>query len=209
MTSSDGPRQRKPRADGQRSRHVILQAAARLASAEGLGGLSIGALAAGLGMSKSGLYAHFGSKEDLETAVVEHATRVFRAEVLDPAESAPPGVARLVAHCEGYLSYLERRVFPGGCFFQTVATEVDSQTGPVREAVAAFLDEVDARRAGYVRDAQARGELPAGIDVHQLAFEIGAMLAAANAGMLMRRSTEPLHRARAAIERTLTGAATA
>jgi AcrR family transcriptional regulator len=204
--SSPPRRERKPRADGARSRQAILDTAVRLASVEGLEGLSIGVLATRLGMSKSGLYAHFGSKEDLELAVVNHAAGIVRTEVMQPAQSAPPGVSRLVAHCEAYLSYLERRVFPGGCFFAALAAEFDSRSGPVHEAVVTFVDELDAQLAGHLHTAQANGELPGDMDIAQVAFEVGALLAAANAGMLLRGSDEPIHRARSAIERTLTHA---
>ncbi len=181
--------------------------AVRQASVEGLGGVSIGNLAASLGMSKSGLYAHFGSKEDLDVAIVGHAAQVFDAEVLLPAETAPPGVAGLVAYCESYLSYLQRRVFPGGCFFAAAAAEFDSRPGAVRDAVAAFAAEIDARVLDHLRTAQAAGELPPDTDVEQVGFEIGAVLAAANAQMLLRDSDDPLHRARIAIEHALTRAA--
>jgi AcrR family transcriptional regulator len=201
-------RLRKPRADGVRSRQAILDASARLASIEGLGGLSLGVLAARLGMSKSGLYAHFGSKEDLELAVVAHAGRVLDAEVLEPAALAPPGIARLVAHCEAYLSYLQREVFPGGCFFAAAAAEFDTRSGAVRDAIVEVVDRLDQRVAGHLRDACAAGELPSDLDVDQLAFEIGAMLRAANATRLLQRSDVPLTRARQAIERLITHAAT-
>lgn len=181
--------------------------AVRQASIDGLGGVSIGNLAASLGMSKSGLYAHFGSKEDLDLAIVGHAAQVFDVEVLQPAEAAPPGVAGLVAYCEAYLSYLQRRVFPGGCFFVAAATEFDSRPGAVRDAVAAFAAEIDARITGHLRTAQAAGELPPDTDVEQVGFEIVAVLAAANAQMLLRDSDEPLDRARIAVEHALTRAA--
>ncbi|MDP1570143.1 MAG: TetR/AcrR family transcriptional regulator [Vicinamibacterales bacterium] len=199
-------RPRKPRADGVRSRQSILDAAARQASIEGLEGLSIGTLAAALGMSKSGLYAHFGSKEDLELAVVDHARRIFEAEVLAPANAAPPGVARLIVHCEAYLSYLERRVFPGGCFFAATVAEFDSRTGPVRDAITAIVAAIHDRLLAHLREAQALGELPPSTDVAQLAFEVAAFLAAANAGMLLDGTPAALARARAAIDRALTAA---
>src|SRR5918998_1017367 len=130
---------RKPRADGQRSRRAILDAAARLATVEGLEGLSIGRLAEHIGMSKSGLYAHFGSKEELQLATVETAAAIFRDDVVVPTEAVDAPLARLEALCEAFLSHLERRVFPGGCFFVSAAAEFDTHPGPVKEEVAAFL----------------------------------------------------------------------
>src|SRR6201995_5991533 len=133
--------QRQPRADGERTRAMILHAAASLATVDGLEGLSIGNLAAAIGMSKSGLYAHFGSKQELQLATVEEAGRIFADEVVQPALAAPAGVAQLVAVCEAFFDHLERRTFPGGCFFAGAALEMGTRPGPVKEAVAAFQTE--------------------------------------------------------------------
>src|SRR5262249_15580873 len=100
---------RKPRADGERSRQTILAAAARLATTDGLDGLSIGRLAEHIGMSKSGLYAHFGSKEDLQLATIETAAEIFRIEVTEPAEEAATPRERIAALCEQFLAHVERR----------------------------------------------------------------------------------------------------
>src|SRR5262245_64207483 len=104
---------RKPRADGVQSRQTILLAAANLATTRGLEALSIGELAQHIGMSKSGLYAHFKSKEELELATIETAADIFRREVLDPARESPTGLARVRALADAFLGHLERRVFPG------------------------------------------------------------------------------------------------
>src|SRR5215471_17452908 len=133
-----GRAQRHPRADGERTRSAILSAAASLATIEGLEGLSIGHLAGAIGMSKSGLYAHFGSKQELQLATVDEAERIFNKEVVQPALAARPGRAQLAAACEAYLGYLERRVFPGGCFFAATALEMGTRPGPVRDKVAAI-----------------------------------------------------------------------
>ena len=125
---------RRPRADGERTRSAILREAASLATVDGLEGLSIGNLAAALGMSKSGLYAHFGSKQELQLATVEEAGRIFAAEVVQPALAAPAGLAQLVAVCEAFFDHLQRRTFPGGCFFAGAALEMGTRPGPVKEA---------------------------------------------------------------------------
>src|SRR5436305_10409058 len=118
MTDADvQPTQRKPRADGERSRRTILDAAAKLATIDGLDGLSIGRLADHIGMSKSGLYAHFGSKEELQLASIETAEQIFAQAVVLPAQEAEGAFARLESLCESFLRYLEGPVFPGGCFF--------------------------------------------------------------------------------------------
>src|SRR5882757_9546785 len=98
---------RRQRSDGQRSRNAILDEATRLATVEGIGGLSIGRLAEAVGMSKSGLFAHFGSKEELQLATIETASEVFTERVLDPASAAPTGLERLRQLAEGFLQYVE------------------------------------------------------------------------------------------------------
>src|SRR5437762_100069 len=112
---------RKRRADGARTREAIVGEAVSLATLDGLEGLSIGNLAHALDMSKSGIYAHFGSKQDLQLATVDEAGRIFHAEVIDPALAAAPGIGQLVAICDGFFDHLVRRTFPGGCFFASAA----------------------------------------------------------------------------------------
>src|SRR3954468_11615793 len=106
---------RRRRADGERSRAAILREAARLATVEGLDGLSLGRLADAVGMSKSGLFAHFRSKEELQLATVEVAEEIFSAEVLAPAQDAAPGLARLNAYVDLFIAHVRAGVFPGGC----------------------------------------------------------------------------------------------
>src|SRR3954453_19255970 len=114
---------RRLRSDGERSRQKILRAAANLAAIEGIEGLSIGNLAAHIGMSKSGLYAHFGSKQELQLATVETAREIFEAEVVEPSQTISNPLEHVQALCDAFLSYVERRVFPGGCFFASTAAE--------------------------------------------------------------------------------------
>src|SRR5881392_3279506 len=110
------PSERKQRTDGERTREAIVREAVSLATLDGLEGLSIGNLAAALAMSKSGIYAHFGSKQDLQLATVDEAGRIFHAEVIEPALTAAPGLAQVLAVCDAFFDYLTRRTFPGGCF---------------------------------------------------------------------------------------------
>src|SRR5690242_21616019 len=115
MTGTTSQRSRAPRqqrADGERTRGAILRAAASLATVDGLEGLSIGNLATATGISKSGLYAHFGSKQELQLATVQEAERILDAEVIQPALAGRPGLDQLAAACEAFFSYLQRRVFP-------------------------------------------------------------------------------------------------
>jgi len=172
---------------GARTRTAILQTAADLASVDGLDGLSIGRLAAELAMSKSGLFAHFGSKEELQLATVEEARQRYAREVIEPACAAGSGIIRLDALCEAFLSYLERAVFPGGCFFASAMAEFDSKApGPVRD----------------------RGELRTGSDPQQLAFELEAALLSANWYFHLFSDATYLDRARRAVQARLAGEAT-
>jgi len=208
LVESSERRAPKRRADGERSRDAILDEAARLATVEGLGGLSIGRLAAAVGMSKSGLFAHFGSKQELQLATVEKAGALFAAQVVAPASDASGGLERLVRLVDGYLRYVEVDTFPGGCFFASVLAEVDMQPGPVRDRLVRFLGDWLAQLETAVRDAQGEGALDAAEDARQVAFEIEAALLLANAQFVVVRSPEPIERARRAIERRLAAAAT-
>src|SRR5262249_54049159 len=126
---TEAPTAGTPSAAEARSRQTILREAARLVTVEGIEGLSIARLATSVGLSKSGLLAHFRSKEALQLATIETADQIFRREVVTPALDAPAGIARLKALCEAFLAHLERDVFPGGCFFASVSAEVDTQPG--------------------------------------------------------------------------------
>src|SRR3954447_22839890 len=130
--------QRKQRADGKHTRKAIVREAVSLATLDGLEGLSIGNLAGALDMSKSGVYAHFGSKQELQLATVDEAEQIFRSEVIEPALAAPAGLAQLIAVCDAFFDYLLRRTFPGGCFFASAVLEMGTRSGPVKERIAAF-----------------------------------------------------------------------
>ena len=202
-TSETTVTRRRQRADGQRSRQAILKGASELATIEGLEGLSIGRLADHIGMSKSGLYAHFGSKEELQLATIEAAQEIFDREVVGPALEQPQGIAQVLAYTEAYLSYLERHVFPGGCFFAAVAAEVDSRDGRVTDRLRDLMSGGVQWLAGLLREAQEQGEVDRAADADQLAFEIDALLHGANASFTLYRSDEPLERARRAIRERL------
>ena len=194
--------ERRRRSDGERSRTAILDEAARLATVEGLGGLSIGRLADSVGMSKSGLFAHFGSKEELQLATVETAGSIFATQVLEPAAGAT-GIERLRRIVDGYLRYVEVDTFPGGCFFAAVLAEVDMQPGPVRDRLVAFMNEWLALLEAAIREAQDEGTVDRAEDPAQLAFELEALLMFANLQFVIARTRDPLEWARQAIERRL------
>jgi len=172
--------QRQPRADGERTRSAILRAAASLATVDGLEGLSIGNLAAAIGMSKSGLYAHFGTKQELQLATVTEAERILTEEVIQPALAARPGRAQLAAACEAYFGYLRRRVFPGGCFFAATALEMGTRPGPVKDRVAGINSGFTALLSFFAATAIDQHELPAREHPDRLAFELHAILLAAD-----------------------------
>ena len=168
--------------DGAKTRVAILQTAADIASVDGLDGLSIGRLATELAMSKSGLFAHFGSKESLQLATIEEARQRYVREVIAPALASDSGIKRLYALCESFLSYIERAVFPGGCFFAAAMAEFDCKArGPVRDRVADCQEQwMSTLFERAAEDARAHGELRTDTDVRQLAFELEAALLSAN-----------------------------
>jgi len=194
---------RTKRPAGERTRAAILHEAVSLATVEGLEGLSIGTLASALDMSKSGLYAHFGSKEALQLATVDEAGRVFEAEVIDPALAAPPGVDQLVAVCEAFFEHLERRRFPGGCFFAGAVLEMGARPGPVNERIVAFQSSFIALVRQFVARAQELGEVAEDEDPDQLTFELNGIILAANMTFILHQDPRSLDLARQVVRRRL------
>ena len=188
---------------GQASRATILLTAAKLATTRGLDGLSIGDLAAAVGMSKSGLYAHFKSKEELELATIETAVAIFDREVLQPAAKAQAGTERLWALVEAFLSHLERRVYPGGCFFAAVASELDTRPGAARDRIVQVFDAWQSLLRQCILDAQARGEIDPAAKVAQAVFEIQAMLLTGNYQFVLTNDPIRLDQARKGVEHVL------
>lgn len=199
---------RRARADGERSRRAILEVATRLATTEGLDRLSIGGLAAELGMSKSGVYAHFGSKEELQLATIDAAEAIFDEVVVAPADSAEPGIPAVIALADGFLDHLERRVFPGGCFFACASAEVQSRPGPVKDRIAEFDRRWKERFIDQLRIAQRRGDVATDTDLEQLFFEIDAYLLYGHAAFAFRGDPAVLDRAAAAVRARLATAGT-
>jgi AcrR family transcriptional regulator len=191
------------RSKGERTRAAILDEAARLATVDGLEGLSIGELARATGMSKSGLYAHFGSKLDLQLATIEAARQTFVVEVLRPALHAPKGIERLLGACEAFLSHVERRVFPGGCFFSAAAVDVGTRAGPVHDAVLSQRLAWLALLERLAREAAELGELDPNLDPAQLAFELQALLVAANTSFILQGDAAVFERALIAVHTRL------
>lgn len=179
---------------GAQTREAILDRAVDLASVEGLEGLTIGRLAAELRMSKSGLFAHFGSKQDLQLATIAAAGARFKASVVDPALEQPEGASRLRALAERYLDQVN--TYSGGCFWAATSAEYDDRPGPVRDAIAASLEawlgelERHARIAGVERP-------------ERLAFELYSLVMGANARFRLSGDERVFGYAREAVERLL------
>ena len=162
-------------ARGLRTREAILARAVDIASIQGLEGLTVGSLATQLKMSKSGLFAHFGSKEDLQLATVELARQIFIKKVTRPAIAAPRGMPRLWGLLEHWLALVEERVFQGGCFFSAASFEFDSRRGVVRDRIAAIMHEWIGAITRAVCEAQKAGHLDPNVHPTRLAFEIHAI----------------------------------
>jgi AcrR family transcriptional regulator len=188
---------------GSRTRQSILERAVDLASLEGLEGLTIGRLAEELNMSKSGLFAHFGSKEELQLATVEVASERYIREIFIPVLKEPRGFPRLLAICESWLSYVRRGVFPGGCFFAAASFEFDSRPGPVHDRVRKLMDDWIGALERAIRMAQEEGHLREDVDPSQLAFELNAFFFGANFSFYLRKDQQAIDRAQRAVESRL------
>jgi AcrR family transcriptional regulator len=188
---------------GQRTRNSILETAAALATEEGLEPLSIGRLAEETGMSKSGLFAHFGSKEELQLATVEYAAALFVAEVIEPARSAPRGLARIWALCDHMIGYSERQVFPGGCFFAATSFEFNNRPGPVRDRIEEMIRSWLSYLEHAVEQAQEAGELDPNASAREVAFQLDAFAQASNAQYQLFRDPQVFDDARRAIQERL------
>jgi AcrR family transcriptional regulator len=194
---------RKLRADGVESRRAILDAAARLATTHGLEGLSIGELARHIGMSKSGLYAHFKSKEELELATIDTAAEIFENDVIRRIPDSVRGIARVTALSEAFFSHLVRRIYPGGCFFATVAAQLAPRPGQARDRVMRLQGEWAAKILVALHQARDEGELQPEADLNQLVFEITAMMFRANFALIVTEDEHVLDQARLAIRNVL------
>jgi AcrR family transcriptional regulator len=194
---------RRQRSDGERSRAAILRAAARLATVEGLDGLSLARLAAAVGMSKSGLFAHFGSKEELQLATIDAASTIFDRLVIEPAGEKAAGVPRLRAYVERFLEHVEEGVFPGGCFFVSAMGELGTHPGAARDGAMAFSQRWLALLAQQVAAAQTAGDLDPTADPSQIAFELNAYMVLGNMQFVASADPAALERVRRAVDTRL------
>lgn len=186
---------------GSQTRSLILQKAIELASLRGLEQLSLGKLANEVGMSKSGLFAHFESKEALQLAAIDHGWEVFEEKVLHSGAGEPE--RGLDALLERWLSFYDSDVLPGGCFFITAAVEFAADRGPVRDALADALRQERELLENAIAEAREAGDVPSERDVSQLAFELHSILLTTNALLHVHRDEAVLDHARAAFPRVL------
>ncbi|MBM3813960.1 MAG: TetR/AcrR family transcriptional regulator [Acidimicrobiia bacterium] len=193
---------------GEETRRGILSAAVECASRHGLEGLTIGHLAKETGMSKSGLFAHFGSKEDLQMATLDAALRIFLKEVVEPAMDREGGLARLIALIDGWLSHIERRVFACGCFFGQSSLEFDSRPGRVRDRIVNLMINWRDLLESEARRAKVKRQLAPKTDPRQLVFELAGMMGQANLEWQLFCDEETFARAQAGIRARLRESAT-
>jgi AcrR family transcriptional regulator len=202
-SAQNGRRPPRPRADGELTRDTIVRAAASLAMVDGLDSLSIGHLAAVLGMSRSGLHLYFGSKQELQLATVAEAARIFDAEVVRPALAASAGLGQLTAVCEAFFEHLEGQTFPGGCFMASAALEMGTRPGPVRDLIAAFQSQFGELIRGFAATALARNELAADEDPDRLAFELNGIMLATDTNFVLHDDPAVLDLARQIVRQRL------
>lgn len=198
---------RQPR--GLRTREVILARAVDVASVQGLEGLTVGSLAEELLMSKSGLFAHFGSKEELQLATVEKARQMFIEQVTRPALTARKGMPRLWKIIDLWLALVERNVFKGGCFFSAASFEFDSRRGVVRDRIAAIMHEWIGVITRAVYEAQKAGHLDPKVDPTRLAFEVHAIALGGHWAYQLLNDRQAYSRARTTLLEKLRSVATA
>jgi AcrR family transcriptional regulator len=195
-TSSAILASRRDGGKGADTRATILARTLDIASVDGLEGLTIGRLAAELEMSKSGVFAHFGSKQELQLATVAAAAERFRVAVIEPALQAPDGAPRLRAMAAAYLDHLEGNDYSGGCFWAATSAEYDDRPGPVRDAIAAALD-------AWLGELGRQARLAGSPDPGRFAFELYAVVMGANSRFRMSGDRAVFGYAREAIERLL------
>lgn len=183
---------------GESTRQQIVGRALELSTLIGLEGISIGVLAEDLKLSKSGLFAHFRSKEALQLAVIEHASERFTETIVRPTLAAPRGEPRLKAAFEHWHKWPETSNLPGGCFFVPAASELDDRPGVVRDALAqqvqGWLDIVAEIARGAVRE----GHFKANVDGQQFAFEMFGIILSYHQYLRLLSKPDASKRARAA-----------
>jgi AcrR family transcriptional regulator len=194
---------RRSAADVADSRASAVAAAIDLASVEGLEGITIGRLAGELAMSKSGLIGRFGDKETMQRAVLAAAVDRFTEAVWRPAVKSEPGLPRLEAIVDAWIAHLRDGVFPGGCFVTTASVEYDARPGPLHDDVAAAVRRWLEVLAAEARRARDDGDLPAGRDPADVAFELHSLASGGSVAGRLTADPGALDRTRAAMRRAI------
>lgn len=187
---------------GQQTKAAILDAALRIAAQAGLEGLSIGALADATGMSKSGVFAHFGSRDELQIAVVREYAARFEAEVFQSAMQAPRGLPRVRALFEHWMRFTSAEL-DSGCIFISGAVEFDDRQGPVRDALIEAVSEWQEAMQRAVAQARSEGHLAAQANEQQVSFEIHALILAVHYEARFLQRPGALERARRGFDNIL------
>jgi AcrR family transcriptional regulator len=193
-------------AEAARTRQAILDCAVELASVHGVGGVSAGDVAARTGLSRAGVIGPFGTMDELRLAVLGVASSVFAEQVWQPVSGLPAGLPRLAAAVEAWISYLGRRVFPGGCLMTTASIEFDALEGPVSDQARAMIEGWRTVLAADAEVAIRAGELDPSNDPDQIAFELYGIAMALNQAVVLLHDTAAPARARAAAARLLSNA---
>lgn len=193
---------------GERTRSEILRTSVDIASAEGLGGLTIGRLANELSMSKSGLFAHFGSKEDLQLATLETASRMFVAEVVRPSENIDHGLPRLIALLEAWIRSVDTTCNRGGCFFYAVSAEMDDRPGRVRDLITKLTRDWIDTLTKEMKLAVRLGELKKTCDAELVVFQMHGFVQEGNWFRRLHKSSRAFQMTRESVYRVLESHAT-
>ena len=193
---------------GQATRKAVLSAAADIASAEGLEGLTIGRLSQQVGLSKSGLFAHFGSKRELQLAVVDFVRETFLEKVVTPSREIHKGLPRLYAMEMNWIDYVQNSGLHGGCFFTAAAAEFDGRPGPIRERIAALTRGWRDMLKAEAQKAIELGHLHNEADPALLAFQLHALPQQANWAYQLLGEQNAFDHARASTQQLLRHLAT-
>lgn len=190
-------------AEAQRTREAIIARAVDVASVAGLEGVTIGRLASDLGMSKAGVIGHFGSKEELQLAGLDAASKAFVEAVWEPAADREPGLERLLAICDAWIDHVARSPYQGGCFWTAASTEFDTRGGPVHEAVQRRGRRWNKVLREEIATAIDNGQLAADLDPDQAVFELEAVPMGLNQSIQLFGDRRAPARARQAMRRVL------
>lgn len=175
---------------GDRARANILHHAIQIASVEGLEGLTFGRVAADAGVAKGNIQVLFGDKEALQLATIENGVALYTETVVAPAMAKPTAVERLIALVEGWYTFVEQRTLPGGCLVHALSSEYRTRPGDIRDRVEHHRTEARQRIIDLSNEAMRVGEIQAGTDIEQLAFELTSHQASANVAALMGEAAQ-------------------